>query len=79
VLRRVKRELIAGGGTRQLRESVGVGETAGKRTRVVRPSTLEDNHKEARLRREAQAISCEGKTLKEESQERCGLKKGRKL
>jgi len=53
VLRCVKRELIAGGGTRQLRESVDVGETVGERTRVVRPSTPEDNHKEARLRREA--------------------------
>jgi hypothetical protein len=51
-LRRAERGPIGSGGTRQLRESVDVGETAAERSRVVRPGTSVDNCKGARLPRE---------------------------
>jgi hypothetical protein len=75
----VKRELIAVEGTRQLRESVGVGETGSKETRVDRISTSVDNCKEACGLERGAAISCEGNALKGGKNPRngCGTKQGR--
>lgn len=56
----VKRELIVAGGTRQLRESVGVGETSGDKAKAVRHDRRVDNGKGARWRREASAILTRG-------------------
>jgi hypothetical protein len=56
----VKRELIVAGGTRQLRESVGVGETSGDTTKAVRHGRRVDNGEGARRRREALAILTRG-------------------
>jgi hypothetical protein len=46
-LRPVERESIARGGTRQLRQRAGVGETSGERPRTVRLRTRVDNRKGA--------------------------------
>ena len=56
----VKRELIVAGGTRQLRESVGVGETRGDKAKAVRHGRWVDNCREAGWRREARAILTRG-------------------
>jgi len=75
----VKRELIVVEGTRQLRESVEVGEIGGERNRVVRLSTSVDNCKEACGPERGAAISREGNALKgrKNPTNGCGTKQGR--
>ena len=46
----VERLFIVAGGTRQLRESVGVGETRGDKAKAVRHGRRVDNCKGARVR-----------------------------
>jgi hypothetical protein len=74
----VKRELIVVEGTRQLRESVEVGEIGGKRTQVVRLNTSVDNYKEACGLERGAAISREGNALKgrKNPTNGCGTKQG---
>jgi hypothetical protein len=63
---RVKREPIVSGGSRQLRESVGVGETRGNKTAVVRHARGWITARELVALRGARG-PCEGKALKEGS------------
>ena len=51
-------------------KSVGVGETGGDKVAVLRLSTLVDNHRGAEWVSRGARDLCEGKALKEESQER---------
>jgi hypothetical protein len=56
----VEREFIVAGGTRQSRESVGVGETRGDKAKAVRHGRWVDNDRGARRRRETLAILTRG-------------------
>lgn len=77
-LRSAERESIVPGGTRQLRASVGVGETRGERRRAARLSTLVDDCKGAggpeRGRRSSRGESSEGRDPRDGS----GMQQGRK-
>jgi hypothetical protein len=55
-----ERKFIVAGGTRQLRESVGVGETRGDKAKAVRHGRRVDNCRGARWRRKACAILTRG-------------------
>jgi hypothetical protein len=61
----VERSFIVAGGTRQPRESVGVGETSGDKAKAVRHGRWVDNYKGARWRRETFTIFARG-TLERE-------------
>jgi hypothetical protein len=65
----VERELIVAGGTRQLRESVGVGETSGDKARAVRHGRWVDNCRGARGA-ERRRQSLRGESSEGRSQER---------